>query len=569
MVGPLLLLLPCVAAWQLSLLHVNDMHARMEETNKHSSPCAHKDQEANKCYGGVARVATAVAQMKAEDKGSDAVLWINGGDFFQGTMWYTRFRWSMVAQMNAMLDFDAMTLGNHEFDDGEDGLIPFLKNLTCPLVVSNMAGDCPKLKGLYKASHVVEKGGRKIGFVGYLTPDTLITANVPACLVLDDEVEALTKEVASLKAKGVDIIIALGHAGYLMDQKVAREVPGIDIIVGAHSHSFLFTENGTSTNPNSNRIEGDYPTEVTSSEGDTVLIVQAFAFTKYLGHIKVNFSDAGRVESYHGAPILLDHTWAKDPAVVAALAPGKEELDKSRLEVIGETEVLLYTSRQVETTLGNLITDAMVWAYRDKRDEHDRKFLMAVHHSGGIRVNLTAGNVTLGGIMNVLPFEHSFDTLSLKGEFIRAAFEHSASDWQAKNGRFLQMSGIQVTYNMNADVGSRVCGVCVVREDGLYEVLDDTASYSMVVAKYPANGGDGFSSFADNKEEYQIGDMDTDVVQKYLAEHSPVHPLVERRITVERTCSRDQAPCLPASLETSGAGRKQFTCLLLIVMFLL
>ena len=167
------------------------------------------------------------------------------------------------------------------------------------------------------------------------------------------------------------------------------------------------------------------------------------------------------------------------------------------------------TLLQVETTLGNLITDAMVWAYRDKRDEHDRKFLMAVHHSGGIRldgnwchphrVNLTAGNVTLGGIMNVLPFEHSFDTLSLKGEFIREAFEHSASDWQAKNGRFLQVSGIQVTYNMNAEVGSRVCGVCVVREDGLYEVLDDEASYSMVVAKYPANGGDGFSSFADNK----------------------------------------------------------------------
>ena len=115
------------------------------------------------------------------------------------------------------------------------------------------------------------------------------------------------------------------------------------------------------------------------------------------------------------------------------------------------------------------------------------------------RVNLTAGNVTLGGIMNVLPFEHSFDSLSLKGEYIRAALEHSASDWEAKAGRFLQVSGIQVTYNMHAEVGSRVCGVCVVREDGVYEVLDDEASYSMVVAKYPSNGGDGYSSIADNK----------------------------------------------------------------------
>lgn len=101
--------------------------------------------------------------------------------------------------------------------------------------------------------------------------------------------------------------------------------------------------------------------------------------------------------------------------------------------------------------------------------------------------------------MNVLPFEHSFDSLSLKGEYIRAALEHSASDWESKAGRFLQVSGIQVTYNMHAEVGSRVCGVCVVREDGVYEVLDDEASYSMVVAKYPSNGGDGYSSIADNK----------------------------------------------------------------------
>ena len=85
----------------------------------------------------------------------------------------------------------------------------------------------------------------------------------------------------------------------------------------------------------------------------------------------------------------------QDPAVVAALAPGKEELDRSRLEVVGESQALLYTSRQVgearatlpkvESTLGNLITDAMVWAYRDKRDEQGGRFLMAVHHSGGIR----------------------------------------------------------------------------------------------------------------------------------------------------------------------------------------
>ena len=85
-------------------------------------------------------------------QGSDAALWINAGDFFQGTLWYTKFKWRMVskvnrnfpstlffcAQMNAMLNFDAMTLGNHEFDDGAEGLEPFLRNKTVPMVVTNM-----------------------------------------------------------------------------------------------------------------------------------------------------------------------------------------------------------------------------------------------------------------------------------------------------------------------------------------------------------------------------------------------------------------------------------------------
>ena len=103
---------------------------------------------------------------------------------------------------------------------------------------------------------MIERGGRKIGFVGYLTPETIWTANVPAGLVLEDEIEALTREVGKLKAEGINIIVAIGHSGYLTDQKLAAEVPDVDIIVGAHSHSFLFTVNSTSPNPSNNKIEG-------------------------------------------------------------------------------------------------------------------------------------------------------------------------------------------------------------------------------------------------------------------------------------------------------------------------
>ena len=176
--------------------------------------------------------------------------------------------------------------------------------------------------------------------MGFLTPETIWTTNAPAGLVLEDEIIALTREVGKLKAKGINIIVAIGHSGYHMDQKVATEVPDIDIIVGAHSHTFLFTENSTSPNPGSNKIKGKleiflrvrcahlpgpYPTVVKTEAGNTVLIVQAMAFTKYLGHmkvkvilafhqnhvLKVRFTDGGQVESWQGMPILLDNSFEK------------------------------------------------------------------------------------------------------------------------------------------------------------------------------------------------------------------------------------------------------------------
>ena len=111
----LILALPMmIGAWELSLLHVNDIHARMEETNKYSSPCTPKDQANGLCFGGLARIVTAVNKVKNDDQvrqevffrtenkiqGSDAALWINAGDFFQGTLWYTKFKWRMVSKVN-------------------------------------------------------------------------------------------------------------------------------------------------------------------------------------------------------------------------------------------------------------------------------------------------------------------------------------------------------------------------------------------------------------------------------------------------------------------------------------
>ena len=259
--------------FEMTLLHVNDIHVKIEETNKYSSTCKPRDKEAGQCYGGVARLSQAVKEIKGKEKN---VLWLNGGDFYQGTVWYTQFKWRVVSLFNNMLNFDAMTLGNHEFDDKIAGLEPFLRNQSCPVVVTNMnVSLVPALAGLTVPSIKINVGDKVVGIVGYITPETKDISN-PEEVIFTDEIEALKTEVKKLHDEGIDIIVALGHSGYEKDKEVAASVPHLDVVVGAHSHSFLFS----SENPSVEKILGPYPTIIENPGGHKTLVVQAYAYTK-------------------------------------------------------------------------------------------------------------------------------------------------------------------------------------------------------------------------------------------------------------------------------------------------
>ena len=220
--------------------------------------------------------------MKDIKKTTPNVLWLNAGDFYQGTIWYTQFKWKAVSLFNNLLNFDAMTLGNHEFDDKIAGLLPFLQNQSCPIVVSNINTSLvPSMTNLTMSSLKIKMDDKIIGIVGYITPDTKHIAN-PEDVIFIDEVEALKPEVSKLHDEGVDIIMALGHSGYVKDQEVAAKVPHLDVVIGAHSHSFLFTPTSSVDNPSINPIRGPYPTIIDNPAGHKTLVLQAYAFTKVL-----------------------------------------------------------------------------------------------------------------------------------------------------------------------------------------------------------------------------------------------------------------------------------------------
>lgn len=195
------------------------------------------------------------------------------------------------------------SLGNHEFDDSVEGLIPFIQNASFPIVTSNL--DLSKQPDLaatkLKNSTILTVNGVKIGVIGYLTPETKIIARTENVIFLD-EVESIRREAKQLKSQGVNILIAVGHSGFEMDKKIGREVEDIDIVIGGHTNTFLY--NGIQ--PDLEVPEGLYPTEVIQKSGRKVYVVQAYAYTKYLGNLTVTFDDKGEVTDINGNPILVD-----------------------------------------------------------------------------------------------------------------------------------------------------------------------------------------------------------------------------------------------------------------------
>ena len=311
--------------------------------------CRIDDKREGKCFGGVARLQTAIKNLKTSNKN---VLWVSAGDFYQGTVWYSHFKWRVVARFNNLLNFDAITLGNHEFDDGVRGLVPFLQNQTTPCVVSNIdIRDTPEMRGLCQPSVVVTVGNRRIGIIGYLTRETLEVSN-PGKLIITDEIEAVTKEAQKLHSQGVDIIIGLGHSGYEKDIEIATKVPFIDVVIGGHTHSFLYPEK--LKNPSNNIIEGPYPTIVTKADGKRAAVVQAYAYTKYLGHLNMTFNDNGDLVSWKGLPLLLDGSIEEDPEIKQELDTWKIELNKIGKDLVGFTDVVLFNTREGESNIGEL-----------------------------------------------------------------------------------------------------------------------------------------------------------------------------------------------------------------------
>ncbi|MDW3182396.1 bifunctional metallophosphatase/5'-nucleotidase [Roseobacter sp.] len=499
------------AEYSLTILHTNDFHARFEPINKYDSSCSAEDDAEGECFGGSARLITAIEEARA--RSNNAIL-VDGGDQFQGTLFYTYYKGALAAEMMNKMGYDAMTVGNHEFDDGPEVLRGFMDAVNFPVLMSNADVSAePLLADTLAKSTVIERGGEKLGLIGLTPEDTDELASPGDNITFSDPVAAVQGEVDRLTAEGVNKIIVLSHSGYGVDQRVAAETTGVDVIVGGHSNSLLSNT--------SDRADGPYPTMV----GDTA-IVQAYAYGKFLGELNLTFDDAGNITEARGEPLLIDASVSKDSATADRIAEAAQPLEEIRNKVVAETASEIIGVREecraIECAMGNLIADAMLDRVKDQGVE------IAIQNGGGIRASIDAGKVTMGEVLTVLPFQNTLSTFDVTGAKIIEALENGVSQHEEGAGRFPQVAGMSYAFDVAQPAGSRISDVMVGGAP-----IDPAKVYSVVSNNYVRNGGDGYDMFKDAENAYDFGPDVADVMADFLAAQGPYTPYTDGRITAK------------------------------------
>ena len=396
-------------SFELRILHINDFHGFVE---------SHKPIGSDERVGGIAYLAARANQLRKEKLS----LLLSAGDMIQGSNWANLFQGESVIELMNEMRFDAMVVGNHEFDFGQDVLKKRIPEAKFPVLGANVEG----LEGL--KPYILEKvKGVKVAIIGVVTEDVPATTyprNVVG-LKFFSPIEMVEKYIKELRKKA-EMVIVLSHIGYPMDRILAEKVEGIDVIVGGHSHAKV-----------------SQPVRV----GNTI-IVQAWEHGKALGVLDLTLKD-GKIISFKGYLEEITPKMGKeDPRVLAIVKKYNQKIDVVLNEKVGETEVDLDGERRHvrsrETNFGDLIADIM---------REVSGAAVAIINGGGIRASIRKGEIRVKDIYTALPFDNYIVAIRLTGKQIREALEHGVSTVEEEEGRFPQVSGLTFTYSRSGKRG--------------------------------------------------------------------------------------------------------------------
>ncbi|WP_414048605.1 5'-nucleotidase C-terminal domain-containing protein [Macrococcus animalis] len=468
----------------VKILHTNDIHGRL-------------DAEEGRVIG--------MAKVKTIKDNEQPTLMFDSGDAFQGLPLSNFSKGEDMAKAMNAIGYDAMTVGNHEFDFGFDTAMNYKKLLNFPIISSNVFKDG---KSVYAPSAIIEKNGKKFGVIGVTTPETATKThpnNIVGVTFLDP-VTSVTAEMKKLQGK-VDAFIILSHLGIDTTTKeawrgdnLATKIAGNKdfinnaiVVLDGHSHSVI--ENGELKK--------------------TAMLAQTGTALANIG--KVTFDLQDNVATNLKASLIKEadtKAVTQDVAVKAIVDTAKDNFGKATSEVVFHNPVQLQGERNDvrtrETNLGNAIADAME-AYSENGFDTVGDF--AVTNGGGIRASIDGNkDVTIGDIIKVLPFGNTITQIDVKGSDVKAMFEHALSaptvDKDGKvgldaNGAFLHISkSIKVHYDLTKPAGKRVYAIEVFnKKTNKFESLNNKKTYKVVTNDFLAVGGDGFKMLGGPREE--------------------------------------------------------------------
>jgi 5'-nucleotidase/UDP-sugar diphosphatase len=437
--------------------------------------------------GGYSQMASAVDDVRQKDKN---VMLLSAGDVTEGTIWMPKFEgMADFAAMNA-LKFDATTLGNHEFASGTQLAANMVNTIKFPVLAANLdLSQEPGMAAKVKPYTILEYGSQKIGVIGLITPDTPGIAS-PGKTVKFLPAEGIARQyISELNGLGINKIVILSHLGYEPDLKLAGAVPGIDIIVGGHSHTFMgspeFSEMGL--NPVT-----PYPNVLTGPGGDKVLIVHAWESNQMLGQIKLDFDDHGRISSYSGQPFIYstdgfklkdENGWSRvvsntpqyveimqaiaknpgikisssNPGMDSVLQPYVDQLASDLNTTIGTADEDLI--RGHDKGPGLIIADAFLW----RAKKVDPTVQLALFDTYDVDADIFKGPITENDIQMVVDLRHNLAAVTLKGGLLKMMLEMGLdSHIKVKMPPpCFEISGFKMTIDMTRKSGERITDIQV------------------------------------------------------------------------------------------------------------
>ncbi|MBI4062674.1 MAG: bifunctional metallophosphatase/5'-nucleotidase [Elusimicrobia bacterium] len=485
-------------AEKLVIYHTNDIHGYISPREA----SFHKENP-KRLIGGFA----VLAQIVRQEKGP--YLLLDSGDLFFGSPEGNLTNGEGVLEAANALGYDAVAVGNHEFDFGEKRLLALSKKLKAPLLAANIMKRYVKKeepsRPEYATPYIIkEKEGVKVGIIG------LITQNTPV-LTLPRHVRRLkflrpvnsAKELAGRlrREEECDLIILLTHIGFAKegedfedDRYLARQVPGIDLILGGHSHTRL--------------------TSAYQEPKNKTIIVQSGSYLSALDKLELTLDPkTKKIKKFeHRLIDLWVDEIGQDPKILRLIEPYKNKVNQQLSRVIGRTQGELSHARGEDSILGNLIADAM---------KEQAQADIAMHNTGGIRSAIPVGEISLRHLYTAFPFDNTVVVLELTGGQIKEILENSLTEQKKR----MYVSGLSLRYRSSRPKGHRIADISIGGKPLLV-----TKNYTVATNSFLAEGGDGYPTFLRASRKDDLGVLVRDAASQWIAKRSPLNPKSETRL---------------------------------------